>query len=94
MERILHAQINNLCWAGDSINLDSIAYAAGARFDACLEGTRTDLLAEIVDWICSAEPNCPCVLWLHGPMLSGLTAAAFIKGIQKGGIGSTIKHFV
>ena len=90
MEGILHAQINNFCWTGDFVNLDSIAYAAGAGFDACLEGTRTDFLAEIVDWICSAEPTCFCVLWLHGQAGKGKSDIAYtvvnwLK--QLGGLG-------
>lgn len=28
------------------------------------------------------------------PFLSGMLSSAYIKGVQKGGIGATIKHFV
>jgi beta-glucosidase-like glycosyl hydrolase len=28
------------------------------------------------------------------PYLSGIISAAYINGVQKGGIGATIKHFV
>ncbi|KAL4074753.1 WD40-repeat-containing domain protein [Scleroderma yunnanense] len=70
---------NEISQTGNSINLEGIAYAAGAGFDAtktCLEGTRTDLLAEIVDWINSPEPDCPCVFWLHGQAGKGKSAIA------------------
>ena len=71
-----------------------MAYAADAGLDTtkiCLEGTRTDLLTEIIDWIHSPEPDCPRVFWLHGEAGKGKstiahTIAKWLK--ELGGPGS------
>jgi len=42
----------------------------------CLEGTRVDILADIVDWINNSEPDTPWVLWLYGQAGKGKSAIA------------------
>jgi len=42
----------------------------------CLEGTRVDILADIVDWINNSEPDTPRVLWLYGQAGKGKSAIA------------------
>jgi len=41
-----------------------------------LEGTRVDILADIVDWINKSESDTPRVLWLHGQAGKGKSAIA------------------
>ena len=40
----------------------------------CLEGTRVDILGDIVDWINNSEPDTPQVLWLYGQAGKGKSA--------------------
>jgi len=42
----------------------------------CLEGTRVDILGDIVDWINNSEPDTPRVLWLYGQAGKGKSAIA------------------
>ena len=41
-----------------------------------MEGTRADILADIVDWIYKSEPDTPRVLWLYGQAGKGKSAIA------------------
>ncbi|KAL4081514.1 WD40-repeat-containing domain protein [Scleroderma yunnanense] len=63
----------------EDINLDGMAYAAGAGLNTmkkCLDGTRTEILKEIVDWINDPDVNVPRILWLHGQAGRGKSAIA------------------
>ena len=54
-------------------------YAGGASLNKqriCLEGTREELLEEIVNWINSAEEDTPRIFWLHGPAGTGKSSIA------------------
>jgi len=42
----------------------------------CLEGTRVDILGDIVGWINNLEPDTPWVLWLYGQAGKGKSAIA------------------
>ena len=67
------------CHADQKATLGQLAYAGGAGLDTtklCLEGTRVDILADIIDWINKSEPNTPRVLWLHGQAGTGKSAIA------------------
>lgn len=64
---------------GDDLQLDGLAYAAGAGLNTtkkCLEGTRTEILSEIVDWINSPEVDSPRVFWLFGQAGTGKSSIA------------------
>ncbi|KIN95017.1 hypothetical protein M404DRAFT_87651, partial [Pisolithus tinctorius Marx 270] len=57
----------------------------------CLDGTRTEVLTDIVNWIYDTDENVPRILWLHGQAGKGKSAIAhtialWFKNI--GGVGS------
>lgn len=62
---------NTYIATGESV-LGDLPYAGGAGFDpakACLQGTRTELIGTILDWV--EDPVSQQILWLHGHAGSG-----------------------
>jgi len=51
---------------GEKLDLSGITYAEGAgdTEKECLEGTRTEILSEIIDWVNSTGDDVSRVLWL------------------------------
>ncbi|KAG1848541.1 hypothetical protein DFJ58DRAFT_467239 [Suillus subalutaceus] len=76
------------------LDLSGMIYAEGAGLDTrkqCLEGTRTEILSQITEWVNSTEDNVPRVLWLSGPAGKGKSAIAhtIAKWFEDvGGLGS------
>jgi len=76
------------------LELGGITYAEGAGLDTrkqCLQGTRTEILSEITEWVNSTGDNVPRVLWLSGPAGKGKSAIAhtIAKWFNNvGGLGS------
>ncbi|KAG2338271.1 hypothetical protein BDR05DRAFT_848415, partial [Suillus weaverae] len=74
--------------------LSGMTYAEGAGLDTrkqCLQGTRTEILSQITEWVNSTGDNVPRVLWLSGPAGKGKSAIAhtiakWFKDV--GGLGS------
>ncbi|KIO00211.1 hypothetical protein M404DRAFT_153493 [Pisolithus tinctorius Marx 270] len=63
----------------EDLNLEGMAYAAGAGLNTtkkCLDGTRTEILKDIIDWITRSDDNAPRILWLHGQAGRGKSAIA------------------
>ncbi|KIN93162.1 hypothetical protein M404DRAFT_542884, partial [Pisolithus tinctorius Marx 270] len=63
----------------EDLNLEGMAYAAGAGLNTtkkCLDGTRTEILKDITDWITTCDANAPRILWLHGQAGRGKSAIA------------------
>ncbi|KAI6158598.1 hypothetical protein EDD17DRAFT_1877351 [Pisolithus thermaeus] len=84
----------NVYRALEDVNLEGMACAAGAGLDKtkrCLDGTRTELIQQIIHWATDGDVNAPRILWLHGQEGSGKSAIAHtvasrIKDV--GGFGS------
>lgn len=80
--------------AGDAVELNSMTYAAGAGPNTakkCLEGTRMEVLDEIVEWIYCSDPGTPRVFWLSGQAGTGKSAIAHTIALwteELGGLGS------
>ncbi|KIN97417.1 hypothetical protein M404DRAFT_1006058 [Pisolithus tinctorius Marx 270] len=78
----------------EDLNLEGMAYAGGAGLDMakiCLDGTRTEILREIISWIADPRIDAPRIMWLQGQAGRGKSAvahtiAAWIK--DAGGLGS------
>ncbi|KAI5991215.1 hypothetical protein EDD15DRAFT_2369143 [Pisolithus albus] len=63
----------------EDLNLEGMACAGGAglnRTKRCLDGTRTQVMADIVSWIHNTDDNAPRILWLHGQAGKGKSAIA------------------
>ncbi|KAL4066459.1 WD40-repeat-containing domain protein [Scleroderma yunnanense] len=78
----------------DDLNLDDMSYAGDAGLDPmkkCVDGTRSEILKEIVDWIHDPDINAPRIFWLHGQAGKGKSAIAHTIGLwfkNVGGLGS------
>lgn len=63
----------------EDINLEGMAYADGAGLNMtkkCLDGTRTEILEEIMKWINNPDDDAPRIFWLHGQAGRGKSAIA------------------
>ncbi|KIK13811.1 hypothetical protein PISMIDRAFT_371754 [Pisolithus microcarpus 441] len=78
----------------EDLNLDGMAYVGGAGLNTtkkCLDGTRTEILQDIMNWINDPALDAPRIMWLHGQAGRGKSAiahtiASWVKDV--GGLGS------
>ncbi|KIM56435.1 hypothetical protein SCLCIDRAFT_29581 [Scleroderma citrinum Foug A] len=69
----------------EDLNLDGMAYTEGAGPDTtkkCMDGTRVEILKEIVDWINDPDVNVPRIFWLHGQAGRGKSAIAHTVALE------------
>ena len=74
----------------EDLSLDSLVYAGGVgliKGKKCLDGTRTDILNEVVDWINNTDPAAPRIFWLHGQAGKGKSAIAHTIALQAQNLG-------
>ncbi|KIO00016.1 hypothetical protein M404DRAFT_153539, partial [Pisolithus tinctorius Marx 270] len=78
----------------EDLDLAGLARARGAGPNwtkRCLDGTRTEVLMEIIDWIYDTDENVPRILWLRGRAGKGKSAIAHTIALwfkNVGGVGS------
>ncbi|KIL55742.1 hypothetical protein M378DRAFT_90412 [Amanita muscaria Koide BX008] len=64
---------------GDNQHINLVAYAKAAGLNttkACLEGTREEILHDVVDWMDNPDINAARILWLFGAAGTGKSAIA------------------
>ena len=67
------------------LSLDALTYAKGVGLNKekkCLDGTRTEILNEIVDWISNTDATATRIFWLHGQAGRGKSAIAHTIALQ------------
>ena len=57
------------------------------REKKCLDGTRTEILREVVDWINNTDATAPRIFWLHGQAGKGKSAIAHTIALQAENLG-------
>ena len=70
--------------------LESLAYARKVGLTQgkkCLDGTRTEILNEVVDWINNTDPTAPRIFWLHGQAGKGKSAIAHTIALHARNLG-------
>ncbi|KAG6331908.1 hypothetical protein ID866_7178 [Astraeus odoratus] len=75
----IHAVLADLERLGETVEINNMAYAAGAGFDTshkCLEDTRRETLSEIVDWLNDHRDGTSRIFWLSGQAGKGKSAIA------------------
>ena len=63
----------------EHLSLDALTYAKGVGLNKgkkCLDGTRTEILHEVVDWISTPDTTISRIFWLHGRAGSRKSAIA------------------
>ena len=63
----------------EDLGLDFLACASEVGLiegNKCLDGTRTEILSEVVDWINNTDTSTPRIFWLHGQAGKGKSAIA------------------
>ncbi|KIM50554.1 hypothetical protein SCLCIDRAFT_797416, partial [Scleroderma citrinum Foug A] len=74
----------------EDLNLDGMTYAADVGLKTtkkCLEGTRKEMLKEIVDWIHDPDVNASRIMWLHGQAGKGKSAIAHTIAMWSKNVG-------
>ena len=69
----------------EHLSLDALTYAKGVGLNKekkCLDGTRTEILNEIVDWISNTDATATHIFWLHGQAGRGKSAIAHTIALQ------------
>ena len=69
----------------EDLSLDSLVCAGKVglnREKQCLDGTRTQILNEVVDWMSSTDGTTPRIFWLHGQAGKGKSAIAHTIALQ------------
>ena len=74
----------------EDLSLDSLVSAGQVgliKGKKCLDGTRTEILNEILDWMNNTDPATPPILWLHGQAGRGKSAIAHTIALQAQNLG-------
>ena len=74
----------------EDLNLGSLAYASRVgliKGKKCLDGTRTKVLREVIDWINDTDATAPRIFWLHGQAGKGKSAIAHTVALQARNLG-------
>jgi len=94
--RDTHIHVHRVLDIMEDLSLDSMAYAGGAGLNTtkkCLDGTRVEILKEIVDWINDPAGNVPRIFWLHGQAGRGKSAIAHTIALQYKNAGGLCSCF-
>ena len=74
----------------ENLSLDFLAYAGGVgliKDKKCLDGTRTDILDKVFDWVNNTDAAAPRIYWLYGQAGKGKSAIAHTIALQAQNLG-------
>ena len=74
----------------EDLSLDCLVCAGQIGLNTakkCLDGTRTGILNEVIDWINNTDPVAPRIFWLHGQAGKGKSAIAHTVALQAQNLG-------